>query len=279
MFLAVAAHGSLSGAAAATGASLSTVVRRLRALEQDLGITLVERGANAIALTEAGLAVRDMALPMLDAARGVTATAAALGSAAAGAVRITAIASVSMFLSAHGPELARAAAPARLEFMPTRRNLDIVGGEADIALRMHAAPETGDLVARRLGAIAFTVYRRVDGGADAVIAPPDEAGLRNQADLIARYGRDLPVAARIGDTPTRHQAVRAGLGAAVLACWLGDGDTLLERAPGIEPSVEDVVMIMRPQRFRAPGVTRVADAIAALFRRERDRLVGDASGR
>jgi DNA-binding transcriptional LysR family regulator len=53
-FVAIADHGSLSAAAKSTGSSLPTVVRTLAALEDTLGIRLINRSTRRIALTEEG---------------------------------------------------------------------------------------------------------------------------------------------------------------------------------------------------------------------------------
>jgi DNA-binding transcriptional LysR family regulator len=136
IFLAVVAHGSLNAAAKALRQSQPTTARRLRALEEALGVALVLRGPNSLSLTEAGRAVLEAASPMAEAAAAVPRTAAAYRTDPHAPVRITATASVTMFLSQHAPALSRAASPAEVAFLPTRRRLDLAAGEADIALRM-----------------------------------------------------------------------------------------------------------------------------------------------
>lgn len=54
LFVAIAAEGSLSGAARRTGRSLATVVRGLARLEERLGVRLLERTTRRTRLTEAG---------------------------------------------------------------------------------------------------------------------------------------------------------------------------------------------------------------------------------
>jgi DNA-binding transcriptional LysR family regulator len=278
IFLAVVAHGSLNAAAKALRQSQPTIARRLRALEEALGVALVLRGPNSLSLTEAGRAVLEAASPMAEAAAAVPRTAAAYRTDPHAPVRITATASVTMFLSQHAPALPRAASPAEVAFLPTRRRLDLAAGEADIALRMGRLPEAPELVVRRIGTVAFGIYAHREAPPDAVIAPPEDASLSRQAALVAAFAKGRTVVARIGDMPTRHQATRARLGAACLPCWLGDADPDLVRLAGPpEGFSDDVFLIQHRADRRRRDVARVADALADLFRREAAALAGRAA--
>lgn len=277
IFLAVVAHGSLNGAARALRVSQPTVARRMRALEAVLGVPLLLRGANQVTLTEAGRAVLEAASPMAEAAAAVPRSAAAYRADPRAPVRITATASVTMFLSLHAAALAKAAAPAQVAFLPTRRRLDLAAGEADIALRMRKLPDGSDLVGRRVGRIAFAMYRHRDDQSDAVIAPPEDPDLSRQAAFVATFAAGRPVAARIGDMPIRYQAARAKLGAAFLPCWLGDSDPELRRVTEVpEELTEDVFLVMHARARKRREVARVAEALGKLFRRAAKTLVGSA---
>jgi DNA-binding transcriptional LysR family regulator len=275
IFLAVVAHGSMNGAAKALGQSQPTMARRIKALEQTLGLDLFQRGPNNLELTEAGQAILDAAAPMGEAASIVSRTAAAYRPDPDAPVRITATSSVAMFLSLHSAELHKAAAPVEIAYIPTRRRLDLASGEADIALRMRVLPEgTDDLVARKIGQIAFAIYATTDTP-DAVIAPPEDPTLSRQAAYVAELAQGRTIAARIGDMPIRYQAAKAGLGAAFLPCWLGDSDPDLVQVMKPEGDlIEDVFLVMHRRSRNRPNVTRVANVLAALFKRCQKALVG-----
>jgi DNA-binding transcriptional LysR family regulator len=182
-----------------------------------------------------------------------------------------------MFLSLHAPALAQVAAPAQVAFLPTRRRLDLAAGEADIALRMRKLPEAPELVGRRVGRIAFAMYRHRDDGSDAVIAPPEDPDLSRQAAFVAKFASNRSIAARIGDMPIRYQAARAKLGAAFLPCWLGDSDPELRRVTEVPDDLtEDVFLVMHARARKRREVAKVADALGKLFRREAKRLAGAA---
>jgi DNA-binding transcriptional LysR family regulator len=275
IFLAVVAHGSLNAAARALRVSQPTIARRMRALEDLLGVPLVQRGPNQVTLTEAGRAVLEAASPMAGAAAAVARSAAAYRPDPHAPIRITATASVTMFLSRHAPTLARSAAPAQVAYLPTRRRLDLGAGEADIALRMRRLPDEADLVGRRVGRIAFAMYQHRDDASDAVIAPPEDPDLSRQAAFVARFAAKRTVTAHIGDMPIRYQVARAKLGAAFLPCWLGDSDADLRRVTEVpEALTEDVFLVMHVRTRKRREVARVADALRTLFRREAKALAG-----
>ncbi|WP_262296204.1 LysR family transcriptional regulator [Microvirga sesbaniae] len=275
IFLAVVAHGSMNSAAKALGQSQPTIARRVKVLEETLGLSLFQRGPNNLELTEAGQAVLEAAAPMGEAAAVVSRTAAAYRPDPDAPVRVTATASVTLFLSLYAAELHEAASPVEIAYLPTRRRLDLASGEADIGLRMRNLPEgTDDLVARKIGQIAFAMYARTENPAS-VIAPPEDPTLSRQAAYVAEFAQGRTIAARIGDMPIRYQAAKAGLGAAFLPCWLGDSDPDLIQITKPEGDlVEDVFLVMHRRSRSRPNVARVANALAGLFKRNQKALVG-----
>lgn len=275
IFLAVVAHGSMNSAAKALGQSQPTVARRIKALEEAMGLDLFQRGPNNLDLTEAGQAILNAATPMGEAAGAVSRTAAAYRPDPNAPVRVTATSSVAMFLSLHSAELHRAAEPVEIAYIPTRKRLDLASGEADIALRMRTLPEgTDDLVVRKIGQIAFAVYATTENP-QTVIAPPEDPTLSQQAAYMAEFAQGRTIAARIGDMPIRYQAAKTGLGAAFLPCWLGDSDPDLKQVVKPEGDlIEDVFLVMHRRSRNRPNVTRVANALVTLFKRSQTALIG-----
>ena len=266
----------MNGAGRALSLSQPTVARRIRALEEALGVSLFQRGPNNLDLTEAGRAVLEAASPMAEAADAVPRIAAAYRPDPAAPVRITATASVTLFLSLHAAEIHGAAQPAEIAYIPTRRKLDLAAGEADIALRMRRLPDGAeDLVVRKIGQIAFAMYDRT-ADPKAVIAPPEDPTLSRQAAYVLGFAQGRAISARIGDMPIRHQAAKAGLGAAFLPCWLGDSDPDLVQVTKPQGDlIEDVYLVMHRRSRNRESVQRVANALADLFRRHRKALVGE----
>lgn len=79
VFAAVADEGSFTGAARRLYISHSTVSRTVTALEEELGVRLVERDNRFIALTKAGAVLREEAESLLDAADAAVARVKAAG--------------------------------------------------------------------------------------------------------------------------------------------------------------------------------------------------------
>jgi DNA-binding transcriptional LysR family regulator len=194
IFLAVVAHGSMNGAGRALGQSQPTVARRMRALEETLGVTLFQRTPNRLELTEAGRAVLEAASPMAEAAGAVPKVASAYRPDPAAPVRITATMSATLFLSHHAVDLALATQPTEIAYLPTRRRLDLAGGEADIALRMRQLPDEEDLVGHKLGRMAFAIYARTsEPSAIIVFRSRPRPGLRSaRGDDRGRVSRHAP---------------------------------------------------------------------------------------
>lgn len=79
VFAAVADEGSFTGAARRLYISHSTVSRTVTALEEELGVRLIERDNRFIALTKAGAVLREEAESLLDAAVAAAARVKAIG--------------------------------------------------------------------------------------------------------------------------------------------------------------------------------------------------------
>ncbi|MFC5579873.1 LysR family transcriptional regulator [Rhodanobacter terrae] len=65
-FNAVASHGGFSHASRVTGRPKATLSRRVRQLEDSLGVHLIERGARTLRLTEEGAALHEQTSSLLD---------------------------------------------------------------------------------------------------------------------------------------------------------------------------------------------------------------------
>ena len=137
LFLAVAEGGSLSAAARALGLGQPTVSRRLQELEQGLGYPLFRRGVGGAALTASGERLLEPARKMAEWAGELSRIACRSEGAPHGVVRLTAPPGIaSEFVAPFAAGLRRAQPQLRLEVLSTMHYLDLVRGEADLALRM-----------------------------------------------------------------------------------------------------------------------------------------------
>lgn len=157
VFVRVVETGSFSAAATALGLRRSSVSRNVAALEDALGIRLLQRTTRRLALTDAGRAYHDRAKDALAALGEARESVAALGAAPRGLVRVTAPLDLADGLAAAtGPFLA-AHPGVRVDVLLTARVVDIVAEGVDLAIRAGALKDSS-LVARRLGAIEYGLF-------------------------------------------------------------------------------------------------------------------------
>jgi DNA-binding transcriptional LysR family regulator len=276
----VARAGSLAGAAATLRTSEATVGRHLATLEEALGLRLFDRLANRLRLTRQGEQLLEPARAMEERALDLARRAQAVAAAPAAPVRITATGSVSLFLLRHIPSLQQAALPAPIELIVTRDPLDLARGEAEIALRMRQPPERGQLVVRRLGRIAFSLFGRPDAVAGRTESLLPLIGLRDdsasrQARWLQSFAPDARPALRLGDVRLRLDAALAGQGVALLPCFLGDPEAGLVRVLAPPPELEeDVFLLVHQDLAPLPQVRAVMDELVRLFRAQAETLLG-----
>ncbi|WP_298851154.1 LysR family transcriptional regulator [uncultured Ruegeria sp.] len=150
-FLAVAETGSLSSAARHLDRSQPTLGRQVQSLEDELGVSLFDRHARGLRLSEAGAELLPMAQQMHSAMTAFSLAAAGQSQQLEGSVRITA----SVFASHHllPPILAdirRQEPTIQLELVATDTTENLLYREADIAVRMYR-PAQMDIISRYLG--------------------------------------------------------------------------------------------------------------------------------
>jgi len=157
-FLATAEEGSLSAAARALHQTQPTLSRQVTALEQDLGVTLFERGHRRVRLTAAGLELLEHVRAMAEAANRLSLAASGQSQAIEGRVRITA---TEMLATHHLPSMLRKlrerAPGIVVEVVASDQLRDLIRREADIAIR-HAQPTQPDLIARKVGSVRGRIY-------------------------------------------------------------------------------------------------------------------------
>lgn len=280
VFVAILDAGSLNGAARRLRRSPPAVTRALAALEDRVGVRLVERTTRRLAPTQAGERLAEMARRVLadyDAAVVEDAQAPLRGK-----LRVTAphvfgrrhvTPAIIDFLDAH-PEL-------QVELVFNDRNIDLIEHGIDLAVRIGALADTG-MVARQVGQV-----RRVLVASPAYLAargaPATPAALE-QHDVIFNAGHGNATEWRFGDgerdvlvrlTPRLSvneidailMAVLAGRGIGrplsyQVAGQLAAG-TLVRLLPEWEPAPLPVSLLVTGARHMAPRVRACFDFLAA----------------
>jgi DNA-binding transcriptional LysR family regulator len=275
--LAIAREGTLAGAARRLRVNHSTVFRRLGAIEARLETRLFERQGGSYMTTAA-------CEDLLRTAERVEAEVEALERRLSGqdlrltgSLRLTApddlAEVVVMPLLA---EFRRGYPDITVELAVDNRMLNLTRREADIALRpTRRPPET--LAGRRVGALASAGY----GMAAADTAAAKEPAQRG---LAGGGGAGPPQVTRwLADRVDRHvigyrsnsllnqaSAVRAGLGLAVLPCFLGDSDRRLKRIDGPLPELEtELWLLTHPDLQRTARIRVLLDLLYDQLRAQR----------
>jgi DNA-binding transcriptional LysR family regulator len=220
--LALTRAGSLSGAAERLGVNISTVARRLDALEGKLHVHLFDRTTTGVTATEMAEALIPAAETMESAAADAMRVLAGRETEPEGLVRITAPPGLANWVVAPMlVELRRRHPRLRVELNASIGYVDLTRREADLAMRS-ARPHSGDLVSVRLVETAPIVagaprlVRRLGrltdlDSVDWVTWGPDLAHLSDGAWILRQVAADR-IALRTSSMDAQIHAVRAGLG-------------------------------------------------------------------
>jgi len=276
IFHAVARDGGLALAAAALGLSETTVARRLKAFEAQLGLTLFTRGANRLIPTQIGLSLAADAASIADAIARFSARADAARMRDDAPVRITATTSISLFLTQHAARLSAEAGGVELVILSTRERLDLARGEAEIAIRMRKPPEAAGHFGQKVGRLAqaFYVRRDVDPARAPVISVSRDVSSRIEQHILA-WAAGRPIAARVGDSAARFESIRASGAVSMAPCFLADADPALIRLEAPPDATADEIFLVSHESSRQrPAVLAMLEALRKLFREHRTRLEG-----
>ncbi len=248
VFLALVEAGTFAGAAGILGVNASTVLRRVRTLEDELGATLFERGARGTNLTPAGEALLPKAREVEEAAHAARRSVVGHDRQVAGPVRLTLVEDI---LPVVVPILVsfREAVPGVVPTLSVAAEMLQIGRETDVALRLGGEIPTS-AVARRLATVSWAVYTSVpdDGsaGPDAGLPWLGYAGL-DAVPAVQWYRQhrgEEPEAMLVDGVSAMHRTLRRAPARALLPCHLGDPDRRLRRLQGPVPGVDSSLWLL-----------------------------------
>ena len=282
--LAVHRELSLSKAGRKLGVNQSTVGRRLEAIEETLHARLFLRTREGYVLTPEGEALIPHAERMEDEAHAIQREIGGREARIAGTVRIT------------GPDpfSAKVLIPllARLhdrypdidiELVADNRTLSLTKREADIAVRIGLRAEP-QLIVRKIASMSFGVY----GSSSYFTArgypkPPNFEGHDFIADepmvgssdptWLAYRSRTTRTVFRSQSTLACLEATVAGIGIALLPCYLADAQPNLVRIGQATPPSPVVLLLHRDLRH-AVRIKACCDVLVAGIRAQADLLAG-----
>jgi DNA-binding transcriptional LysR family regulator len=284
LILALSREKTLAGAAEKLGVDLSTVFRRLNALESRLQVRLFDRHARGYQLTTAGERAASTAerveTELLALDRDITGRDQQLS----GVVRVTASETFSYAVLPPLFAQFRALHPRiRVVLSIDNRVMDLSRREADVALRVRR-PVDPDLFGRKLTDVAWAFFGaregstqlRRDGGAwnfarQTVIGWDEPARIIASEWIAANVPPDR-IHFRSNSLINQLMAVRAGLGIALLPCYLGDRDDGVRRVSGVLPDLSSELWIVTHADLRNTARIRaflgvIGDAVAGAHRK------------
>jgi len=232
-FAEVVKHGSFSAAARALGVPKSRVSRRIAALEEQLGLRLLERSTRRLSVTEVGRDVYLHARAVVDEADSIDEVALHKKAQPQGLVRIGCPIGVQRGLIGSLPAFLKKYPLLRVQFLITNRAVDLIGEGIDIAIRIRDRLDSdGNLQMRRIGiSRRILVANRTLLKRYGVPQSPDDLRRIPTIDAADRPGQlswdlvgpqrrlaSVPVAPTLsaGDFPLLFDAAIAGIGVALL---------------------------------------------------------------
>ncbi|MBL4757921.1 MAG: LysR family transcriptional regulator [Rhizobiales bacterium] len=282
-FLAIARNNSLSAAGRALNVSQPTVSRRLAAMEARFGVKLFERTRAGYELSIPGAEIFDSVQHIEEELNGIDRRVFGQDWRLGGSLRVTCTeVMANLYLTPHLAAFLAKHPQIELSVVCTFQHLSLSRREADVAIRMtNKPPET--LIGRRLANAAMATYMAIDkieeAGENRGPAAWDWIGWQDESYnrmLISGPFPDAKIRHRVDDMQTMCAMVRAGLGVAILPCYMGDTDMGLRRAIA-EPMVEnvpDLWLLSHPDVKNVARVRAFTDFIAKKIIDDRDLFEG-----
>lgn len=286
-FLAVARQGTLAGAGRSLGVKHSTVLRRIATLEGDLGLKLFERHPGGMLLTGAGREMLDIAARIGDDLVTLERRLSGRDLRLTGTVRLAAIGVLVPWIAEALAAFHALYPGIVVEVAISPATVSLARHEADIAIRISARPPDS-LIGRRIATLVHGVYAARTHPAAREPSPvlADHAWIayaesRNDLPQARWMAETIPadrVVLRSGHTGMMVAAVRAGLGLAVLPCYLGDAEPALRRLRLVPDLGQEMWLLTHRDLRRTPRVRAVMDFLAKELLRHRDLIEGRDHG-
>jgi DNA-binding transcriptional LysR family regulator len=279
IFLEVARHGGLTGAAQVSGLSPATVGRRVLHLEEAMGRPLFLRSQTGYRLTGEGQVLFEQLQAMESIARGVESWRQE--GQGASTVRLMAGTWVTWLVCENMSAICTERDPFRLDLSVSERRATLAHREVDVGIRA-VEPVESTLISRPAGDVAYAAYRRKNSGetlAGRWLAVSED-------DAVSAYLRwpheraDGVIAVLVSRPRSLLDLVRAGAGQAVLPCFVGDLDPSLERAGDeIRELLHQQWIVANSEDRHRRDIRTVSDRLFRLLKSHADLFAGKRPSR
>lgn len=288
ILLAVARTGSVVAASRELVVAHTTVSRRLAAMELHRP-ALFARTPGGLVPTPEGEALLERARTVEDAMQALDRRIASLAGRLEGTVRLATNLPWGELLIPRLGRLRERAPGVTLHVQISNALVDLARHEADVAIRAVPpghTPAWTNVVARKLATVGFALFGGERYFARRGERPAPIAGLAGHeiityggnfpwqpgAALIAAAGPRVRCAMTTNQLHGAAEAVAAGLGLAVLPCFLGEARGLVQLSSPID--ADEVHVAFAADMQHVPRVRAVIDTVIEAMRDEAGRLAG-----
>lgn len=290
VFLELARTQRLADAAQRLGIDHSTVSRRIRRFEQELGTQLFDRNNQGYALTAQGSALVAFAERMENTLHSATEEVGGRNQTLSGQVRLGATEGFGSFvLAPHLAHFCKRHPAMRVDVLPVPRFVNLSKREADFAVTIER-PEEGSYVVSKLTDYCLKLYATP---AYLKTHPPiresrdlqqhpfygyvDELVFSAELRYLQQIASPLVVVLRSSSVIAQYTAARRGQGLAILPCFLA------QQCDDLVPVLDGQVSVLRTFWLVAPTELRniarikaVWDYLRKVVELNRDFLMGDS---
>jgi len=256
--LAIARDRTFSQAAERLGVTHTTVGRRVRALEEELGVRVFDRTPDGLMPTAAGQDIAEVAERMESEVLALEGRVLGRDAELRGKLRV---ATMDMIFHRHHAAFSSFMArypSVELTVVSSDDEVSLTRREADVALRMTNTPPEY-LVGRKVGRVEFAVFgstalvQRMGPDASYDDYPwihwDERLNMTWLDQWLSAHAPRARIAMRVGPRPevVRH-AITAGVGVHFLACFDGDSDPELMRVGPVDPAFSrDLWLLTLPE--------------------------------
>ncbi|MFM0169899.1 LysR substrate-binding domain-containing protein [Paraburkholderia sediminicola] len=287
LFAEVVEHGSFTAAARSLGVQTSKLSRRVRALEEELGVRLLNRTSRSLSLTETGRRFHQHCLALVAESKAARDFVDQTRSKPQGTIRISCpVGLLTSGISAIIAQYVQDNPQVQVLVDATNRRVDVVEEGLDFAIRVRLPPlEDTDLAVRQLGLSAQILVASPDLAARHPVPTSLESlkewptlamsssSERFAWNLVDAEGRTTSWAHRprlaTDDLASLRVAALRGVGVAMLPRELVDADIQAGRLQhllaGLATAPGLVHAIFPTRRGMVPAVRQLLDALVAGF--------------
>ena len=286
---AIAEARTLPGAAERLGINHSTVFRRLKQIEETLGLPLFEKSRTGYGATPCGEEIVALTERLDEDISAVMLKLAGREIVPSGELRVATNDTllVNLLTPLFG-KFRQAFPDIRLDILIGNQPANLARRDADVAIRAtDAPPET--LVGRRAAHIAWALYTASSDSGEAPSLEREDYAVRNWVCFGEQLGSfkltkwaeaNLPperIVYKLNTVLGLAEAVEAGIGIGFLPCFIGDARSSLRRlAPPMPEFGTDLWLLTHPDLRNAPRIRAFLDFLAAEIAVRRKLIEGEA---